>query len=320
MSIQKPQNLFSTLATAALLAACQPMPLNPPTNSSSSQGESHQAQEQPVSMPDELPQSPLPPELTPTLDKEAFTIQNVQGTLSFTQRTLRNYLYGEAKGILAYNFKDWQQVKVQIHKSDKNERVFLALFKWSHTTNAWRFERWVEELAFIYRKDWDFDAIYLGYAVSQNPVDISVSLDTSVQATAETAAPEPVLSSQHYRNTFDQGGANHYECTRYAYGRSSEVNGRVPQFNRNSNRHAGFWADLVTNMSKTNTPKKGAIAVFSGGQHGHVAFVEEVKANGNIVISEANLRGRGQYNGRTELTPEQIKVRGTQRLVSYLVF
>jgi len=318
MSIQpKSSLLISALVTGALLAACQPVSLSPQVSSQSTQSEDNQ---QPVAMPDELPQPPLPPELPPNFDAELFAAQSLQGTLQFSQRTLSNYQFGEAKAIFAHGFKDWQQVKVEVNKSNRAEPVWLAFFKWNPTARDWRFDRWVEELEFTYRTDWDFTAIYLGYAVSRHPVDVSVSLTTTVKQQAETAAPEPVLSSQHYKNTFDQWGANHFECTRYAHGRSSEVNGRVPQFNRNSNRHAGFWADIITNMQKTSIPRKGAIAVFSGGRYGHVAFVEEVKPNGNIVISEANLNLDGKYNGRKELTPQQIQVRGSNRLATYLVF
>lgn len=78
-------------------------------------------------------------------------------------------------------------------------------------------------------------------------------------------------------------------CVGYAYGRYLEYWG-LTKANGLPTCNAKDWYAVARNNGYkcSKTPTVGSVAVFSGNQYGHVAFVEEVKNNGDIVISESN--------------------------------
>lgn len=70
-------------------------------------------------------------------------------------------------------------------------------------------------------------------------------------------------------------------CTHYAYGRSSEI------LNRKSNLptcDAINWFKK-TKYNKGSIPKKGSIICYKHGSSGHVAIVEKIYENGNLLLS-----------------------------------
>lgn len=76
-------------------------------------------------------------------------------------------------------------------------------------------------------------------------------------------------------------------CTCYCYGRYAEILGK---FYKLPNANGGDWYRLATNFNRGKTPKLGAIACWyspNGRYAGHVAVVEEIKANGDIVTSNS---------------------------------
>lgn len=81
-------------------------------------------------------------------------------------------------------------------------------------------------------------------------------------------------------------------CVGYAYGRYLEYWGlksaNLPTCN------AKNWDDEAKknkSVKYSKTPEEGAIIVFEGTTYGHVAFVEEIKANGDLFLSESNWSG-----------------------------
>lgn len=95
-------------------------------------------------------------------------------------------------------------------------------------------------------------------------------------------------------------GYGYGECTRYAYNRRVQMGLRVGANWGN----AGTWAWYAASQGYfvSRSPSVGAIMQNSGG-YGHVAIVEQVKPNGDVVISEMNSYvGGGGWNivdGRT---------------------
>lgn len=84
--------------------------------------------------------------------------------------------------------------------------------------------------------------------------------------------------------------ATSHNCTWYAFGRFSEILGKraaLPTGN------AGTWYENCTAYKKGRTPKIGAVVVwkYSTGGAGHVAVVEEIKPNGDIVTSNSGWSG-----------------------------
>ena len=64
--------------------------------------------------------------------------------------------------------------------------------------------------------------------------------------------------------------------------------------------HAGQWADVAAkrNLSVSDKPSIWSVAVQTSGGYGHVAFVEEVYADGTITVSEYNVTP-GTFGVRT---------------------
>ena len=81
-----------------------------------------------------------------------------------------------------------------------------------------------------------------------------------------------------------------HNCTWYAYGRFGEILGRKPAL---PTGNAGTWFNACTAYKKGRTPKVGAVICWSypWGGDGHVAIVEEVMANGDIVTSNSGYHG-----------------------------
>lgn len=77
-------------------------------------------------------------------------------------------------------------------------------------------------------------------------------------------------------------------CTCYAYGRVWEINGVEPK--GLCLKNAKYWFNESTGFEKGTEPRLGAIMCFDG-TAGHVAVVEEVKENGDVVISQSNFGG-----------------------------
>ena len=89
-------------------------------------------------------------------------------------------------------------------------------------------------------------------------------------------------------------------CTYYAYSRFSELIGE--EAHGIADGDACSWYANTTGYKKGQTPKLGAIAVWRYGnsdRNGHVAVVEEIKSNGDIVVSEGGWSSQQWYGNRT---------------------
>lgn len=88
-------------------------------------------------------------------------------------------------------------------------------------------------------------------------------------------------------------------CTWYAYERRQELGMPVGSFWGNANT----WAANATAAGYLvdHTPKPGAVfqTAGGGGGYGHVAIVEQVKPNGDVVLSEMNYAGFNVVSSRT---------------------
>ena len=101
------------------------------------------------------------------------------------------------------------------------------------------------------------------------------------------------------------------QCTWYVFNRAKEFGLHYDPFMGNGRD----WAHK-SGYEVTNTPTKHSALSFQGGQagshaiYGHVSFVEDVRDDGSILISECNvvrpMQGTGIINYRT-FTAEQAK-------------
>lgn len=91
-------------------------------------------------------------------------------------------------------------------------------------------------------------------------------------------------------NGYYAGGNGLPNCTCYVYGRWWEILGSDPSF-LNSLGNGGQWYNNAPSfLSKGRVPQLGAIACWydsTGRRLGHVAVVEEIRPNGDIVTSNS---------------------------------
>jgi len=94
-------------------------------------------------------------------------------------------------------------------------------------------------------------------------------------------------------------------CTFYAYERRAALGRPVGSFWGNAKTWAGFAQ--AQGYAVNRTPAAGAVLVDTQGYYGHVAVVERVLANGDVVISEMNNYAYGGFNivNNRTLTPGQ---------------
>ena len=111
----------------------------------------------------------------------------------------------------------------------------------------------------------------------------NISFSKVVMGKVDTLAD---LNSEFYHSKNALKNAGYIgQCTWYAYGRALETTGKkMPTGN------AQTWLSSAVAMGyETGTePSKNAVAVLSGGNYGHVAFVEEYTQD-KLVISEGNI-------------------------------
>ncbi|MBY5035324.1 CHAP domain-containing protein [Streptococcus gallolyticus] len=85
-------------------------------------------------------------------------------------------------------------------------------------------------------------------------------------------------------NTYPMG-----QCTWYTYNRLAEAG--KPHFNWLGNGQDWVGNLIAKGWKFSATPKAGAVMSESGGQYGHVAYVEYVNLDGSFLVSECNYLG-----------------------------
>lgn len=102
---------------------------------------------------------------------------------------------------------------------------------------------------------------------------------------------ENIRNDERYSSNANPFVASNYgmpNCTCYCYGRAWEVTGNKPV--GLSLHNAVRWFEESTGFEKGQEPRLGAIACF-GGKYGHVASVEEIHADGTVILSNSNFGG-----------------------------
>ena len=107
-----------------------------------------------------------------------------------------------------------------------------------------------------------------------------------------------MLNSKYWyssQNPFYPAGYGLPNCTCYAWGRFWEISDVLPSLPTSD---GGSWWRDVTGYEVGQTPQLGAVMCFSQpGQSGHVAIVEEIDTDGNVISSNSGYsRNPGGYN------------------------
>ena len=77
-------------------------------------------------------------------------------------------------------------------------------------------------------------------------------------------------------------------CVGYAYGRYMEYRGITSCNLPTGDAKTWYSTAQARGFKCSKTPTVGSVVVFGGTQYGHVAFVEQIKENGDLVLSESN--------------------------------
>lgn len=129
-----------------------------------------------------------------------------------------------------------------------------------------------------------------------------IAEETSSSTITTSSTSSGTVSSSFAFGTSPVFGGNGYAygyCTWHVANRRAAIGQPVP----NNWGNAATWAQgaRAMGMSVDHTPAVGAIMQTSGGWggYGHVAFVEEVTADGGWVVSEMNYAGWNVVSSRT---------------------
>lgn len=76
-------------------------------------------------------------------------------------------------------------------------------------------------------------------------------------------------------------------CTGYVHGRWMELGNTTTEYNLSSGHAKSYW-NHNDGYKRGQTPQLGAVLCMGGGENGHVAIVEEILDNGDIMCSESN--------------------------------
>lgn len=128
--------------------------------------------------------------------------------------------------------------------------------------------------------------------LASNNDDYSPSSSNTSGFNERTSPPDKTgfYAPNSSQNPFGINPSSGGNCTWYAYGRFCEIAGQKIPFNSYPNA-VGFYEAAPSSLTKSMVPQVGAIAVWGyggkNGNPGHVAVVEQVDRNGNIVTSES---------------------------------
>ena len=78
-------------------------------------------------------------------------------------------------------------------------------------------------------------------------------------------------------------------CTHYAWSRFYEITGKYPNL---STSNAKDWYWHSDGYGRGQTPKLGAVMCWTSSKYGHVAIVEQIKPNGDVIFSESWYGGK----------------------------
>lgn len=76
-------------------------------------------------------------------------------------------------------------------------------------------------------------------------------------------------------------------CTGYVHGRWMELGNTSSDYDLSSGNANSYWGH-ADGYARGQEPRLGAILCLGGGGYGHVAIVEEIFDNGDIMVSESN--------------------------------
>lgn len=91
-------------------------------------------------------------------------------------------------------------------------------------------------------------------------------------------------------NKFSNSNYRMPNCTAYVYGRLCEMMNQKPDDSKLKTGNAQNWYPNTT-YPKGQVPKLGAIICYQGKNTGHIGIVEQIKANGDIVVSQSEWQG-----------------------------
>ena len=96
----------------------------------------------------------------------------------------------------------------------------------------------------------------------------------------------------------DDWGLFNRECVSYTAWKVFQSGRRMPYFGGRGNAREWPSSAQAEGIPSGSTPKAGAVAIAFIGPYGHAMYVEEVRSDGKIRVSEFNYRVDGTYTER----------------------
>lgn len=158
----------------------------------------------------------------------------------------------------------------------------------------------IDSIASKYQVDKTRLVVYNDLDVSGLKVSTEIILPDGILPETERpgyrppAPVAPALNYYYFAGSSNSNGYAYGNCTWYAYERRVQLSLPVGGNWGNANTWAIYAA--ASGYQVDNTPAAGAVMVDTNGWFGHVAIVESVEANGDIIISEMNNYAYGGWN------------------------
>lgn len=106
-------------------------------------------------------------------------------------------------------------------------------------------------------------------------------------------------------------------CVGYAYGRYLEYWNLTKANLPTCNAKDWYATAKSAGFKCSTTPSVGAVVCFKGTTYGHVAFVEEIKSNGDLLLSESNW-GHQIFRNVTVTKSSGYRYSSTLKLVGFI--
>lgn len=195
----------------------------------------------------------------------------------------------------------WLSEGIAFYALQRGTKPVYRLFKIGHAHVFTHDEKKKQELL---ESGWVLEGIAWYQKVSQEGKESKKVNSPLISGFSETSnLPEgfQVLQFPAQISEYPRGGSYPWgQCTWYTYYRAQELGIHFsPQMG-----NGGDW-QYASGYEVSHIPITGSALSFSPGQagadstYGHVAFVEEVRGDGSILISESNVRGIGRLSYRT---------------------
>lgn len=218
---------------------------------------------------------------------------NVPVYRCYNAETAQHFLTQSKKEMKKVQAQGWKVEGVAFFSASKGKN---PVYRLKNDIGSYRYPADEETKEALLAQGWESEGIawYQDTVISQRFSHSGSQAMSDLPEGFEAITPLPEIS------TYSIEGYPWGQCTWYAYNRAKQLGINYSL----SMGNGGDWQSAV-GYEVTQTPQEGTVVSFSPGQagadlgYGHVAFVEQVRSDGAILVSESNVQGLGVVSYRT---------------------